>query len=543
MTSFKKIRPERSGHYRRHVRDYLSPIASAATRSGDDHRQSGGEERLVGLLSITGERGPLWSLFRLYLATRIDLFSEADRRDLAHVSRDFPSTPFAEVKEQVERELGARVERTFLTIEPIPHLAAELTISYLALLHSGERVSVTTLRPEFVIWPQAQLDTLRSLSYAAFPDDWTASAARQVFDTFEDELHERLDLSVEAENLAAVAKDTATSEVMYVPAVYSELCRRGLLVTEGIPALRLSEVIAGYTGPGRGAEKPGPFAVPSHRLARVLCTAWLREVFLTSRFPVYCQPGDVFLRREGQVAFLSGPYFDLPESAAQQVWEYMLAVAQDNPDESCRTLLPQTVGYLDEEKEADLTAQFRQAVTFFQGHGIDSSSATAARIQRHLELVRRAGLHLRPSVQNFYRGLFSLMTTVPDLRPARDPLLDAIEDVWVTRIFGSFRQMMQSEVFTEMANKYAAAMIEAPKTMNEALKSFARSAQGDERPVYRDSHPGSKSRSLTGLLILAAIILLVHGKSFQIPMWWADRIGFVAYCVAGLLAVKIALSD
>ena len=543
MAAFQAIRSERSGRYRGRILSYLRRLPSI--RGSRDDRDSGAQrdERFQRLLAATAKCGPLGSLLRLYLATRFDLFSTAERRKLADVSPFGSFTPFSEIAQHVERELGCQVERVFLAVEPTPHTATEATLSYLALLHTGESVSITTLRPEFIPVDQGQMDALRSFCSSAFSEDGSAYSS-PIFEAFEDELRQRLDLASQAETIAAIVRVTADSDVMFTPAIYPELCRPGVLVTEAIPSIRLLEVIEGYRERENDAGRPEVFPLSPHRLARVLCVAWLREVFLGRLFPVYCRADDVCVHREGRLAFLSGPYFDLQENAGEQLWEYLLAVAQDNPNECCRTLLLQTLGGLTEEKESDLIAQFRQAVTFFQTkHGEERYSGTAARIQRHLQIVQQAGLRLRPSAHNFYRGLFSLLTTVHDLRCDQDPLLDAIEDVWVTRIFGSCRQMMRTKVIADMANKYAAAMIEAPKTMNELLKSFGRGVQTDEASNYRDGHGRSGSHGLTGLFLLAAVILLVHGRSLQIPAWWADRISFVACCMAGLLALKIALAD
>jgi predicted unusual protein kinase regulating ubiquinone biosynthesis (AarF/ABC1/UbiB family) len=532
MPSFNSMRSTRSGRF------------------GQDSQNARGrrQEQLEHLISATGGLGPIFLLFRVYLSTRIDLFSDNECQDLAVVSPHIALTPFADVREHIEQELGRPVDQMFLAVEPTPYTATVLTVSYLALLHSGESVSITTLRQEFVTWPWERIDALRLLCSTALPKDWTKSVSVQVVASFEQELRERLDLYVRAENMNALAKDAADSEVLCAPTVRLELCRPRLLVTEKISLVRLSEVITDFIRSERGkySETPNLAGFSPDRLASVLCTAWLREVFLGHCFPVYCRAEDVFVRADRRIAFVNGPYFKLPADAEERVWKYLLAVVEDNPDECCRSLLLQTVGDVDEEKQRDLIAQFRQSVTFFQAKPGEEAlqTGTAARIWHHLEIVNNAGLRLRPSVLNFYRGLFTLLTGVRCLHLERDPLLEAIEDVWATGIVSSFKQMMRGDVVTDMANRYAATTIEIPRRMNEILTTFAAGSEDDrdDSPASRNKPEGSNSSRITALLLFAAVLILVRSPTLQIPVLWVDRVTFSICCLAGLVALKIASS-
>jgi hypothetical protein len=282
------------------------------------------------------------------------------------------------------------------------------------------------------------------------------------------------------------------------------------------------------------------------RLTRVLCTAWLREVFLAQSFPVYCGVDDLSVTPEGKAAFLNGPYLSLPPGSNEVVWKYLLAVAQDHPDECCRTLLLQIVGGVREDRKQELIGQFRQAVpSFLAGPGEDLvHSGIAARIQSHLDLIKKAGLQLLPSVLDFYRGLFSLLATVRRLHPDQDPLLQAVEDVWLTGILGSFKQLIRTDALTEIGNKYVASFIEAPRTMHEALNilSTGNRSEGEESPSGRSTRETHGFSSLAALLLLAAILILVRTPSLHVPPWWASRISFAVCCLAGLLALRIASS-
>ncbi len=546
MTPSKPTEPEIPGRHSQRVHDYLRRFASAPARS--EAAQAGpaepGAAHLHAIIATLDELGPVFSLFRIYLSTRIDLFSDKERRELAAPAPHLDSPPFADLRPYVERQLGQPVEQVFLAVEPTPHETTLSTVSYLALLPGGENVSLTVLRPTFAIWPQEQIDALRLFCSARLGAHGGVFASGQVVAAFAEELHRQIDLYTLAAHIAVRAVDAAASDVLCAPMVYLQLCRPGLLVRESVSLVRLSAVIAEHVGSGESGAHPFLIEISLQRLARVLCTAWLREAFLAQSFPVYC--GDLSVTPEGKVAFLNGPYLNLPPGSSEVVWKYLLAVAQDNPDECCRTLLLQTVGSAHEDTVRELIGQFRQAVpSFLAGPGDELvHSGTAARIQSHLDLIKKAGFQLLPSALDFYRGLFSLLASVRRLHPDQDPLLQAIEDVWLTGILGSFKQLMRIDALTEIGNKYVASFIEAPRTMNEALTILAtgKRSEGEESPSGRSTQEARGSSALAALLLLAAILILVRTPSLHIPAWWASRISFVVCCLAGLLALRIASS-
>jgi predicted unusual protein kinase regulating ubiquinone biosynthesis (AarF/ABC1/UbiB family) len=530
------------------IKDRVRRVSAMASDVRTSRQQTASERRirLEDLKAALEERGPVFSLFVQYLSTRIDLFSAWECETLAAISSPHPHRPFADVQTRVERELGASVSTIFLAVELTPYSGALLADSYLALLSTGESVSITVLREEFVTWPREQTEALKVFCAGLFSEEWAPSLIGRVLAGFEQELRERVDLRNDAQNVDALGRDARNSEVLWAPRIHQQLCRPSLLVTERFQGARLSEVIADYArlGGPAGEKTSRVVELSSEKLARFLCVAWLRQVFLGRVFPINCSGEDVFVLRDGRISFSVSPFFTLPTDISELVWKYLLAVAADDPDECCCTLLLQTVEDVKAERKRELLAQFRQAVTFFQaGPGEqDLYTGTAARIQRQLELVKGAGFRLRPSVLNFYRGLFSLLSGVRQLRPKRDSLLEAIEDVWVSGIFGSFKQMTQPDIFTDMANKYAAAMIELPRRLNDVLTSFTHTRENDDSVGHRGGN-GQNSFSLTALLLLVAILILVRSVSPPIPADWAGRITFATCCLIGFFALKIAGSS
>ena len=281
----------------------------------------------------------------------------------------------------------------------------------------------------------------------------------------------------------------------------------------------------------------------SEKLARLLCLAWLRQVFHGRVFPVQFTADDVFLSDDGNVAFLGSAFSTTPTDIKDSIWKYLLALAADNPDECCRTLLSLMHKHKERVSSQELLASFRQAVTcFMSGPGKqDFYTGLAARVLRHLQLATEAGYHPLPALLAFYRGLFSALAIARALQPTGDPLLEAVEGVWVLGIFGSASQMIRIDSLSDISSKYAAAIFDFP-TRLDAMLSQALRKKSDEaiEPATASAQDNTPAYSVAIVLLLTAVLLLVRNGPIHFSSAWIDGVSFVICCLIGLLVLRMA---
>lgn len=518
-------------------------LIGARQKTSDSSQRSRAEGSYLSLRVALQEAGDVSSLFGLYLSTRVDLLSIEDCTQLSHISDTAPLAALADVQGFVERELGTAISQAFLAVEPMPYAASLLRHSYIAMLENGENISLHVLRREFRPFPEEQLDALYMLRECGLFRHWAPVTISEVIEDFARELHQRADQLAEATAFEMLAMDAQAGDGLWVPRTLRKFCRNGILGLERRPLLKLSSVKQHGT-----AHKPD-FAlaavtdVSAEKAARILCFLWLRQVFDGRIFPVQFGHDDIFLLEDGRVAFLGAVYATPSAEINEKLWKYLLAAAADDPDECCRSLLSLMSRTNLSRAYDQVLAHFRQSVTCFMSAPgqPDFCSGVAARILRQLQIATQAGYRPSPSLVAFYRGLFSALAAVRTLDPDCDPVLEAIESLWATHIFGSGRRMIGIDTLADIGSKYLAAMIELPIRLETVLLQANRNPQdGFPERAVAAVPDNDWSHRVAIVLVLAAVYLLVSNGPFHLSSQWADRISFLVCCVIGLLLLRIA---
>jgi predicted unusual protein kinase regulating ubiquinone biosynthesis (AarF/ABC1/UbiB family) len=495
------------------------------------------------LRSVLQEWGDVGCLFGLYISSRIDLFSAEECDELSHIPDRATASSFTEVQQFVERELGVGIHQAFLAVEPTPYDTSLLRDSYVAMLESGQNVTLHVLRSDFRSLPTDQLDALRMLGETSFLG-WSSRLTTDVVDDFVRELQLRVDFLQEAEALDTLARDVQAEVELYSPRVIWEFCRPGVLAVERQPWGSLSRIAARRKDSGDGRAFPGALDRSSERLANLICLAWLRQVFLGRVFPVQFGFDDVFvLEEDGRLGLMGRSYAIPTPEARADLWRYLLAVAADDPDECCRTLLALTYRHEASGPPDELLAAFRQAINCFtSGPGEkDFYTGLAARILRQLQLATQLGYRPLPSLLIFYRGIFCAAALSRALHPSSDSLQDAVDGVWSLTIFTSVHQMMRADALREMGGKYLTAMLEFPMSLDAMLSQNAKN-NGASPFETTPASVGQQAppNTVAIVLLLTALLWLARSGIIQISSRSAGALTFLVACVIGLLVLRMA---
>ena len=94
------------------------------------------------------ELGPTFIKLSQILSSRSDLVPPPFVEDLKRLQDKVPSFPFEQIKETIERELGAPIEANFSSFSEIPDTAASIAQVHRAPLPDGEAVIVKVQRPQ-----------------------------------------------------------------------------------------------------------------------------------------------------------------------------------------------------------------------------------------------------------------------------------------------------------------------------------------------------------------------------------------------------------
>ncbi|MGE5575863.1 MAG: 2-polyprenylphenol 6-hydroxylase [Syntrophothermus sp.] len=267
------------------------------------------------------ELGPTFIKLGQLLSTRRDLLPPELVDDLEKLQDEVAPVPFAEIRAQVERELGAPVEELFASFVEEPLAAASIGQVHRAVLPGGEEVVVKVQRPGVEALVRTDLEILLDLARVA-EDRFELGAARPVavVEEFARSIRKELDYRTEAQNIERFRKNFAQSATVVIPGVYWALTSRRVLTMEYMSGVKVSEIDALAV---QGIDR--------RHIARIGAEAFIKQVLIDGFFHADLHPGNIFVRPDGKIALIDfGMVGRLDDETLKQITDLFLAIIEKN---------------------------------------------------------------------------------------------------------------------------------------------------------------------------------------------------------------------
>ena len=232
------------------------------------------------------ELGPLFVKFGQAVSVRRDLLPEEIANELAMLQDRVPPFGSDIAMQSIEHALGEKLDDCFASFDSEPLAAASIAQVHSATLKDGSRVVVKVLRPDIGKQIQADIEVLYAIARLA-ERYWPPSKRLRpvaVIKEFEKTLSHEIDLMREAANASQLKRNFSGSELLYVPEVHWELCRRNVLTLERIEGIPISDTAA-LKAAGTNIE----------RLAKNGVEIFFTQVFQHNFFHADMHPGNVFV--------------------------------------------------------------------------------------------------------------------------------------------------------------------------------------------------------------------------------------------------------
>jgi ubiquinone biosynthesis protein len=492
--------------------------------------------------------GPVFSLFGIYLASRVDLLSPKRCLELAAIPDHAKPTPIAAIRTLIFRQLGCSVAESYPTFQEEPFESRLLYQTHRARLGNGMAVTVKIAHPELEEHLLCDFELLTLLK-PAFADYGRADfPIERVTADFRRALRQQMDFAHEIDAMDALACDSKEFDMLTVPTLHRRFCSSKVLTAEFLSGTSLADVISsvrrGESWHGARAKLPD---VDPNDLARRLCRVWLRQALLGNIFPVEPDPKNVLVLSDKHFAFASGSFASLSSDAKTNLWTYILAAASEDPDKACSCLLREMEESQSQVRQDELARQFRQVVPFRDGGWSDNdrSDSLAEHLFVQWRLASASGFSPSFQLLSFYRGLFSIAAAAEQLAPRHNSLLHGLEEVRLTEMLQQFQQMIGLGPMSTDLDKYATMIMELPKKLDDVLTL---AAEGNTllrlRIVEAAGHRKQKNSlavAIALLLLLVTVALLAHYLAFRGGGGpWAERIGATLCALVGAVLLRVA---
>ena len=233
------------------------------------------------------ELGPIFVKFGQAVSTRRDLVPAGIADELALLQDRVPPFPGEQAAGILTKLYGQPLAQVFARFDVEPLAAASIAQVHSAALPDGAEVIVKVLRPgvrELIERDIAVLYVIARLADRYWPGSRRLRPLEVVAE-YEKTVLDELDLMREAANTSQLKRNFKGSDLLYVPDIYWDFCRKGVMVQERIYGIPISDMAA-LRAAGTNIRK----------LAENGVEIFFTQVFRHNFFHADMHPGNIFVQ-------------------------------------------------------------------------------------------------------------------------------------------------------------------------------------------------------------------------------------------------------
>jgi len=401
--------------------------------------------------------GPTFVKLGQILATRPDLFGPEWITEFEKLQWQAPPLDFAELRPQVEEDLGAPLEEIFAEVETIPLAAGSLAQVHRATLKDGTKVVLKIQRPG--IRPKIESDMrliahLASLVEKHVPE-LAAYHPQRVVQQFVKSLQNELNFMTEGHQAEQVAANFEDNDQIVIPKIYWEWTRPRIIVQEfvnGIPGVNIQAIDAA--------------GMDRKRIAQTGTRAVLKMIMIDGLFHADPHPGNFFILARERIAFIDfGMIGRVSEIRRRQIMVLLQALL-DNDAEGLSAILLEW-----SDREGDDPGELSGAVEEFLSKYAGKSMALmdlSAMVGDLLSLVRDNKLTMPPDQAMLLKVFVSLEGAFKKLDPDFD-IMGVIEPILHEAVIDKLSPQALGQRGLNILTQYLELFADLPKEIRRGI--------------------------------------------------------------------------
>ena len=422
--------------------------------------------------------GGMFVKFGQIASTRTDLLPEVLTTELATLQSSARPVPADEIREVIERELGATVEEEFASFDFEPLAAASIGQTHRAVLKTGERVVVKVQRPgiEDVVHRDDAV-----LRLAAGVIDRRVEAARQLgvkrlAEELITSLERELDYGAEASSGVAFLGHLEGKEGIAAPIVYQSLSTRRVLVMEEIDGVTVAD---------HGAVEAVPPSADV--LATRLLQSFLDQVLRDGLYHADPHPGNIFVDRIGTLWFLDfGAVGRLSPIVLESLQEMAIGFQLNDP-----VVLARASVHLAGGDEGGDSRALEADIGLVLSEGLGSGSFDPAAMSMMLDIMNRHGLEVPGAMTVLSRALLTLEGTLRTINPSFNIANEAT--ALLPELAGQQSEMLQQQLEKEVVRALPS-LRTLPRTPGGGRHAAAQRTPHHAHRAVLGARPGGRGR-------------------------------------------------
>lgn len=282
--------------YYKFLKLFLNPV-QIATKEEEIYKNLGLECR-----HLFVRLGGVYIKLGQFLSNLSHLFPPVFIESLQDLQDRVPSFPFERIKERFHREFLTEIDTVFPYIDKIPLASASTAQVHLANINQ-QKVVIKILYPDIESLIEKDLKTLlfimKRINRYLYSFDYIS-----IHKEIETTIQREMDLSLEASSIDKMRELFRDEPNIIFPMVYHQYSSRGVMVTEFIDGVKLSEC---FSVQKKNSKKSRPL--------ELLIRAYILMIFKYKFFHADPHPGNLIYTKDGKLCFIDfGAVGEITES-------------------------------------------------------------------------------------------------------------------------------------------------------------------------------------------------------------------------------------
>ena len=335
-----------------------------------------------GIRMALEELGPAYVKLGQLLCTRPDLVGNEIAEELTKLRDNTPVTPFEEIREVIETELGQPLDEVYSEFEEEPLGSASIGQVYKATLkETGENVAVKVQKPGSY---DIVASDVRIMVYLAEKADRYITKTRTfnlpaIIKEFERSIFKELDYMEEVMNIQKITKNFEGHDYVKYPKVYPKLCTNRLINMELVEGYNVTDL---YDNEIEG--------ISGKKIANDIVESYFKQMMIDGFFHADPHPGNMIIdAEEKKLCYLDlGMMGILNETFRSDLAQLILLLLGGNANSLVKQLLYMKIISPEQDTE-ELRMDIEDLVNRYIGADLDQMDGVLEKLINTMIMIGR----------------------------------------------------------------------------------------------------------------------------------------------------------
>ncbi len=482
----------------------------------------------IRIRKVLEELGPAYIKLGQMLSTRPDLVGMEIAEELQKLRDDTPATPFNEIKEVIETELGKPLNEIYLKVDEEPIGSASIGQVYKATLReTGEEVALKVQKPNSIEVIESDIEIMKFL---AIRTDKYISSTRifnlpALVSEFERSIFKEVNYMEEVMNMQNLSENFKNISYIKIPKVYTDYCSKKVITMELIKGVAVTDLIEG--------DYPN---INKKRIAKYGVKSYFKQIMIDGFFHADPHPGNLIVTENRKLCYIdTGMMGVLNEDFKENLAELILLLISGNTNNIINQLI-----YMDimtpAQNTDDLKADIDDLMNLYYGAELKNMDGM---MEDLLNVMVKNNVILPKEFVMIGRGIALIEDTGKKLDPEFNAATE-LRKLSKNIVINKYKPKRLAKVGLNYLLQIEHLAKDLPDTLNSTISKFE---EGNikinlkHEDISEIANQISVSLILTALIVGSSLALLGEAgpRLFDLPI--LGLIGFVFSAVLGAYLV------